>query len=287
VSVAPLRPRRRVMPSRTYWPSVRTAALRLRRFFEKLFPWALSRRGAAPKGQCLLLARVPAELLAAVAAFLSAPALAAQMAACSALRDVGREYDNALWEPLCDRAWKHKAFDPLSLYADTAALRGWRDRYATFEADGRRAVASAADLQFVKRWRVHLLAPRPHEARCYEIGPFPYRANFEYVSPTLRPGSIFPYYVLEPELFAPKAAPGRASSTYVQVSGMSRVRVVRRSDWGWDLRSEMYHLQSIEHARPPHELGGPSPPSVLSQQLAKPPGTRWRNAQCPSSAIYQ
>jgi hypothetical protein len=40
----------------------------------------------------------------------------------------------------------------------------------------------------------------------------------------------------------------------------------------------MFHLQSIEHARPPHELGGPSPPSVLSQQLAK-PGARWRFEQ--------
>ena len=39
--------------------------------------------------------------------------------------------------------------------------------------------------------------------------------------------------------------------TYVTVEGIPDVRMVRRDDWGWELRNAMWTARSVRHQQPP------------------------------------
>ena len=51
--------------------------------------------------------------------------------------------------------------------------------------------------------------------------------------------------------------------TYVTVEGIPDVRMVRRDDWGWELRNAMWTARSVRHQQPP------ALPTLRSQRVAR------------------
>mmetsp|Transcript_14316 Transcript_14316/g.43353 ORF Transcript_14316/g.43353 Transcript_14316/m.43353 type:complete len:258 (-) Transcript_14316:133-906(-) len=145
-----------------------------------------------------------------------------------------REWDVSLWRAACERRWRGKRYDPLQLFDFRNTT--WRRRFFEVEADARRSVASAFDVQSVKRWRVTDLA----SAETYDVDGWPYRKSMQYVSPTFssKPAD---YVLVAKKNFA-----------QIQVSGLPRVNVLRcRADWGWQLRNAHLRLDSLDHRPQP------------------------------------
>ena len=148
--------------------------------------------------------------------------------------------DSRLWEACCRRRWEAMAYDPAMLHAHrfkhAPELSTHRARYMWAELDGARRCGTAGDLWSVEVWELQYGGGRP-----YHIGSFPYRREGDYVSPTFanvpRP---FRVRVRKDAVFSEAA--------YVNVEGIPPVRMVRRSDWGWDLRNPLWVASSVKHS---------------------------------------
>lgn len=165
----------------------------------------------------------------------------------SALQLVNR-FDASLWRPICLRRWRRMRLDPLQVYPAFRKLRTWRERYVFAEEDGTRSIAHAFDIQSVKKWRVKDRAREP-----YSIDDWPYRSNMLYTSPTFAPVPV-PYVIFDSK-----------RSTYLQVSGLPRIRILRTTDWGWELVNATLTLESVEHL--------PQPPVIALLGLRLSSGT--------------
>jgi hypothetical protein len=100
------------------------------------------------------------------------------------------------------------------------------------EQDGQRQVATVTDVCFVVEWQIKLAGRLP-----YTIGPFPYRLDGTYVSASF--GGETRGFVL--------SSGGEDHCSLVTVEGLPPARVVRRSDWGWELRNHVLMARSLKH----------------------------------------
>lgn len=188
---------------------------------------------SAPLG---MLESLPAELLPHLVVGLDAADLAAVATTCSAFAHVvmrDRANDALLWRPVCERRWASKAYDPVSVYPEQLEGLGFRERYIWAERDGKRQLGTGEDLSRVYEWSVKF-----SRSRAYVIGPFPYRLDGSYISPSFE----------VPLRYSVKAQP---HGNIVIVDGIPDVRMVRRKDWGWELRNMLWVASSMAHGVQP------------------------------------
>lgn len=223
----------------------------------------LARRNPQPVRRCTapcgLVDSLPAELLIHVLASgeLSAHDLVNVAASCSAIAAaaLNEVNDELLWAPLCRARWSEKALDPRTVYPRTMArMRTHRAAYFWAERDGRRRMATKADLCNVVEWEVKFVNVPP-----YRIGPFPYRLNGMYVSPSFD-NFARPYMVHQ-----------RGGQTVVSVEGIPDVRMVRRDDWGWELRNMMWVAQAVQFSEAPATKAGVAEIEALLRRAASTP----------------
>ena len=190
--------------------------------------------------RCGLLESLPAELLPQLlsSGSLTASDLARCATTCSTLaRLVTRDKpsDELLWEPTCRARWATKAYNPLLLFPKQLNGLSHRERYIWAERDGERTVATVVDVCLVQDWSIKLGS----RSAAYTIGPFPYRLDGSYVSSSFG-GEPRPY-----EFLAGDAK--RHVASLVIVDGLPPARVVRRQDWGWELRNSLLVACSLKH----------------------------------------
>ena len=187
-----------------------------------------------------LVDSLPAELLPLILASgnLEASDLARVATSCSAFAHVvlnDAESDAMLWEPVCRARWARKAYSPLDVYPERLHGLTWRACYVWAERDGARKVGTGEDMSKVFEWTVKFPGNPAHV-----IGPFPYRLDHTYVSPSFE-GSGTMRYSVKP----------RAGGAIVAVDRIPEVRMVRRADWGWELRNMIWVARSVSHAPQP------------------------------------
>ena len=144
-------------------------------------------------------------------------------------------HDALLWEPLCRRRWSAKAYDPMVLHAHTLTHLSHRQRFAWAERDGVRQLGTGEDLASVEEWEVKFW-----RSASYRIGSFPYRLNGFYMSPS------FGY---EPRRWSVKPSVSWRTGNIVLVDGIPDTRMIRRPDWGWELRNTFWTARSVAHNR--------------------------------------
>ena len=195
-----------------------------------------------------LVGSLPPELLLHILASggFTAETLARCAAVCSAFNHIIKDpsSDHQLWQPVCCVRWASRAYDPLRVYPKLSLL-SHRERYIWAECDGARQLGTGEDLSKVCAWSVKF-SGRP----AYVIGPFPYRLNGTYVSPTFD-GEPRRYSVTSKTLAS--LVMGSYSSNTVLVDGIPDVRMVRRKDWGWELRNAFWVARSVNHGVQPCE----------------------------------
>ena len=197
-------------------------------------------RCTAPDG---LVDSLPAELLPHLLASgrLEAADLAHVAATCKAFAHVVTKdaaADTLLWQPVCRRRWADKAYIPLDVFPEMVSELNWRQTYKWAEQDARRQLGTGDDLSRVVTWSVKF----PGQD-AYVVGPWAYRIDGRYVSPTFREGNVPMRYSVKSE---------RMGANVVMVDGIPDVRMVRRADWGWELRNMMWVARSVIHAPQPH-----------------------------------
>ena len=175
--------------------------------------------------------------------------LARAMGACSAFRDAAA--DDELWRRACERRWAEKFLNPQECCRDILAeLSNCREWYAWAETDGRRRVGAIEDLLRVEAWDVKFFRRPP-----YRIERFPYRLD-----PATGEGaylsSSFGWQPRGYKLRTTRSLTLTHDVTYVTVEGIPDVRMVRRDDWGWELRNAMWTARSVRHQQPPALPGG-------------------------------
>ena len=118
-----------------------------------------------------------------------------------------------------------------------------RRRLLLAEQHGARKRGTEEDLRSVYEWSVQIRG-----GPAYVIGPFPYRLDGTYVSPTFR-GDVLRYRVKE----IPSSLPAHKRAVAVEIAGgyLPDARMTRRDDWGWELRSHMLVARSVTHRRQP------------------------------------
>jgi len=203
----------------------------------------------APLG---LLDSIPAEVLPGLltSSCLEAADFARCAATCSAFAHlVTRDpsSDARLWEPACLARWATKAYDPLLLHPSQLEGLSHRERYIWAERDGARTLGTGVDLCNVFAWSISTGGPD------YTIEPFPYRLNGTYVSRLAGPRRATPglagTYVSRYKLVRAVGS----TSRLVVIDGLPAARLVRREDWGWELRNHLLVARSVTHrAQPDH-----------------------------------
>jgi len=201
-----------------------------------------------------LLDSLPAELLPHIlaSASLTASDLACCAATCSTLaRLVTRDRlsDALLWEPACRARWATKAYNPLHLFPKQLEGLSHRERYIWAERDGERTVATVVDVCFVLEWEIKLAGRLP-----YNIGPFPYRLDGSYVSGSFG-GEPRPYEFLAGDEGDGGQHTVRHTASLVIVDGLPPARIVRRQDWGWELRNTLLVAHSLKHDLQSEQVG--------------------------------
>ena len=219
-----------------------------------------------------LVDKLPPELIAhiLIVGVLDAGDLARCAAVCRALARTVSDPANdvALWKIACDRRWAQMVLNPAECYRDELAGLSYKMRYRWAEADGQRRRGAVEDLLRVEVRRPPWATSAPAAPRLispalppispqawdvkfirrapYRIDNFPYRCvhtprgrQFVYRSPTFGH-----------ELRSYQLAQARLA-TYVQVDGIPEVKMVRRADWGWELRNALWVASSVRHCAVP------------------------------------
>lgn len=190
---------------------------------------------------------LPADLLPYVLSHLeSAEDVMATAATCKAFKHAALDpsQDELIWEPLCHRRWATRAYWPPDVHPIPLHHRNHRHRYIWAEQDGQRQLGTGEDLACVEVWRVKFWAADP-----YLIGDFPYRTEGLYFSPS---------FGNEPKRWSVKSGTAWRGGNVVVVDGLSDVRMIRRPDWGWELRNSFWSAQSVRHSFPPSAMNTPN-----------------------------
>ena len=130
-----------------------------------------------------------------------------------------------------------------------AELSNCREWYAWAETDGRRASAQSRICSASKRGTSNSSGGRRTASR------FPYRLD-----PATGEGaylsSSFGWQPRGYKLRTTRSLTLTHDVTYVTVEGIPDVRMVRRDDWGWELRNAMWTARSVRHQQPPALIPG-------------------------------
>ena len=151
--------------------------------------------------------------------------------------------DEALWGSACRTRWSSRAYNPAELYARTfdrsPGLCSHQSKFRWTETDGVRRRGTEQDLCLVEAWEVTLI--KRLRDTPYRIAAFPYRSDGLYRA---HGNSPKPYTVQHVSVL---------ESAFVKVQGLPTVRLVRREDWGWELRNPLWVARSLSHRHPPFD----------------------------------
>ena len=185
-----------------------------------------------------LVDALPADVLLQIVMNLeSARDVVATAMTCTAFRRLvfDEQHDASLWALLCQRRWATKAYSPMVVHPHALAHLGHRQRFVWAERDGLRQLGTGEDLASVEEWEVKIMLQEP-----YRIGDFPYRLNGFYVSPS---------FGNEPRRWSVRPSLSWSIGNTVLVDGLPEARMVRRPDWGWELRSSFWIARSVAYSR--------------------------------------